>query len=116
VSKKKGTSDRDLLISLAASDLKFASIFAEGARVSYRSGNTVEGDFARLRALKFYSEVIRSLLKIAPVDREVFGADLANIRTQINWLSVQPDASHSSLTRREHDSMEKLLKLLEEQG
>ena len=70
--EKKGTSDRDLLISLAASDLKFASIFAEGARVSYRSGRIVEGDFAHLRALKFYSDVIRSLPQMESADRELY--------------------------------------------
>jgi hypothetical protein len=116
VGKKNGYSERDLLLSLATSDIKLARAFAEGARSAYGSGKLVEGEFARLRTMKFYSEVLRSLLQMTAPDREAFSSDLQNLRTQIEWLSTQTVAPRSTLVPQENASMESLSKLLEEKG
>ncbi|MGH9693589.1 MAG: hypothetical protein ACRD5Z_05580 [Bryobacteraceae bacterium] len=114
--KRKGDSERDLLLSLATSDIKLAQAFAEGARSAYSSGKLAEGEFARLRPIKFYCEVLRSLLQMTEPDREVFSSELQNLRIQIEWLSTQTVEPRSSLIMQENASMENLSKLLEEKG
>ena len=116
MSKKKGASERYLLLSLATSDINLARVFAEGARSAYGSGNIAEGEFARLRTVKFYCEALRSLLQMTPVERESFSSDLQNLRTQIEWLSMQAGVSRSPIEIQEEASMKKLLKLLAEKG
>jgi hypothetical protein len=114
--KKKGASERDLLLSLATSDINLARVFAEGARSAFSSGKVADGEFARLRTVKFYCEALRSLLRMTPVERESFSSNLQNLRTQIEWLSMQTGVSRSPLEMQEEASMKDLLKLMEGKG
>jgi len=114
--RKQSKSERDLLVSLAISDINLARVFAVGARLAFSSGKVADGEFARLRTVKFYCEALRSLLRMTPVERESFSSDLQYLRTQIEWLSMQTGVSLSPTAIQEEASMEKLLKLLEETG
>jgi len=111
--RKQSKSERDLLLGLAISDINLARVFAEGARSAFSSGKVADGEFARLRTVKFYCEALRSLLQMTPVERESFSSDLQNLRTQIEWLSMQTGVSRSPIEIQEEASMEKLLKLLD---
>ncbi|HMJ22056.1 MAG TPA: hypothetical protein VK513_09110 [Terriglobales bacterium] len=114
--KKKGASERYLLLSLATSDINLARVFAEGARSAFSSGKVADGEFARLRTVKFYCDALRSLLQMTPVERESFSSDLQNLSTQIEWLSMQAGVSRSPIEIQEEASMKRLLKLLAEKG
>jgi len=61
--RKQSKSERDLLISLAISDINLARVFAVGARSAFSSGKVADGEFARLRTVKFYCDALRSLLR-----------------------------------------------------
>lgn len=112
--QKKDGPERDLILSLATSDINLAQVFAESARSAFRLGRFDEGEFARLKTVKFYCEAIRSVLRMTERDRELFLSQLQKLHSQIEWLSMQRDAScSSSLKRQEEVSMENLLKLLE---
>jgi hypothetical protein len=48
-------------------------------------------------------------------DRESFSSELQNLRTQVEWLSMQRGAAcNPALTMQEDASLEKLLRLLAE--
>jgi hypothetical protein len=112
---KDDNPERDLLLSLATSDINLAQVFAEGARSAYGSGRREEGEFARQRTVKFYCAALRSVLRMTERDRESFSSELQNLRTQVEWLSVQSGAAYNAaLTVQEDASLEKLLKLLAE--
>jgi len=114
---KEDGQERDLILSLATSDLNLAQVFAAGARSAYHSGRMEDGEFARLKTVKFYCEALRSVLQMSGRDRESFSDQLQNLRSQIEWLSMQTAASFRSSVKPQEDvSMEKLCKLLEEKG
>jgi hypothetical protein len=113
---KQGKSERNLLMSLAISDINMARVFVEGARSAFSAAHVEEGEFARLRAVKFYCEAIRSVLQVAESDRESFSSDLQYLHTQIEWLLIRSGVLNSPLTIQEEATMKKLVQLLGGKG
>src|SRR2546430_2271575 len=117
VNKKKDKSAGDLSLDLVVSDLNLARAFAAVARSAYGLEKVAEGESARAKTIRFYCEALRSVLQMPERDRKSFELDLQNLRTQIEWLSVQRGRpANSSRESQEDAAMENLLKLLEEKG
>ena len=87
-----------------------------GRAVRIWFGKVADGEFARLRTVKFYGDALRSPLQMTPAERESFSSDLQKLRTQIEWLSMQTGVSRSPIEIQEQASMKKLLELLAENG
>lgn len=108
--QKHEKSAPECLLSLITSDIDLARVYVAVGRSAFKRGRVNEGEFARLKAMKFYCEALDSLLEIGESEREPFLADLQNLRTKIRWLSMKADASSESSERTAEDSsMDKLL-------
>jgi hypothetical protein len=117
VNKKKDKSADDLSLALVVSDLNLARAFAAVARSAYSVERLAEGESAREKTIRFYCQALRSVLQMAEPDRKSFSLDLQNLRTQIEWLSVQRGRPANSPRESQEDTaMENLWKLLEEKG
>jgi hypothetical protein len=117
VNKKKDKSAGDLSLDLVVSDLNLARAFAAVARSAYSLEKLAEGESAREKTIRFYCQALRSVLQMTEQDRKSFSPDLQNLRTQIEWLSVQRGRPASSTRESQEDTaMENLWKLLEEKG
>lgn len=92
--KEGDKSSRDLVLELIHSDMGMARAFAAVARSKYDQGKVDEGDFARLKAVKFYSKARRSVTQIAEEDRKPDSFELESLRSEIASLSLQPGDPH----------------------
>jgi hypothetical protein len=106
-----------LSFDLVASNINLARVFAAVARSAYDAGKLDDGESARLKAIRFYCEALRSVLQMTKEHRESFSSELQNLRIQIEWLPVQKLRSGNlSAETHEDASMKHLLKLLAEKG
>ncbi len=87
------SSSRDLLLELLHSDMNMARAYAAVARSKYDQGKVEEGDFARLKAVKFYSKARRSAGQMEE-DRKPGSSELESLRSEITSLSLRPGDSH----------------------
>jgi hypothetical protein len=114
MNKKKAKSPDELSLDLVINDMNLANAFAAVARSAYRQGRLAEADSARTKTVRFYCEALRLLLQLGEHERKSFSADLEGLRTNIQWLSLQhglPGRLAAS-----DNSIDRLLKLLEEKG
>jgi hypothetical protein len=116
VNKGKDKSTDDFLFDLVTNDLNLARTFATVANSAYRSSRLEEGESARSKAMKFYCAALRSVLQMDERDRNIFLSDINNLRSRIEWLSLQREgAAASPQGVDERPLMEQLLRLLDEQ-
>jgi hypothetical protein len=116
VNKGKDKSTDDFLFDLVTNDLNLARTFATVAHSAYRSMRLEEGESARSKAMKFYCAALQSVLQMDERDRNIFLSDIDNLRSRIEWLSLQREGSAgSSQELDEGPLMEQLLRLLDEQ-
>src|SRR5581483_1255015 len=107
-------SPRDPSLDLITSDMNLARVFTGLARSAYGHGKLEEAEFARLSAIKFYCEALQSILKLTESEREPYSSDLQNLRTNIEWLSLQTGRPRNSPPETKDEAcMDTLLKLLE---
>lgn len=106
-----------LSFDLVASNINLARVFAAVARSAYVLGKLDDGESARLKAVKFYCEALRSVIQMTKECRESFSSELQNLQIQIEWLGMQKRGFRDSFAETKEDtSMKHLLKLLAEKG
>ena len=104
---------RDLLLDLINSDMNVARAFTAVARAAYNQGKTEEGDAARFRAKKFFSEARQSLLQVTELDKRSALYDFEKLRDDIESLAMPSGAlPHCSVAPQESDSSHALLKFV----
>lgn len=108
--------DHSLLIQLVTSDVGMARMFVKAARAAFSVGMTEEGEFARLRAIKFYCCALRTELELEASEREQFSSDIEYLRMQTEWLLTQSKVQDATLLLQEEVFMKNLLQHLREKG
>jgi hypothetical protein len=83
-----GNSTRDLLLKLIRNSMTLSRAFGAVARLRYDQGNDEAGEFARRRALKYYSEARRLLIQIAEEDQQSDSDELEKLQHSIVSLQT----------------------------
>lgn len=101
MNERSAKATRNFLLDLLASHISLARAFASVSRSAYKRGDVDQSEFARQKAIQFYSEALRSLHELPEPDREARSLDLRNLSTTINWLSIQQLSSPASRPAKE---------------
>jgi hypothetical protein len=101
---------------LISGDVNMARVFVETARAAFGTGMTEEGQFTRLRAIKFYCCAVRTDLELEASERKQCSSDIEYLRMQIEWLLMELRVEDATVLLREEVFMKKLLQLLGEKG
>ncbi len=116
MNERSAKATRDFLLDLIASHTSLARAFASVSRSAYKRGDLEQSDFARQKAIQFYSEALKSLEELAEPDREALSLDLQNLSTTINWLPIQPLSLPASRPAKEQAPPIEDLRELPEKG
>ena len=113
---KTRESDHGPLVDLVSNDIGMARLFVKAARAAFSTGMIRDGEFTRLRAIKFYCCALRAALELSAVEREQFSSDIDYLRIQIEWLLTQSKNQDPKLLLQEEAFMNNLLQLLTERS
>lgn len=112
VANKTCRSDRRLLVELISSDIGMARLYVKAARAAFGIGVVADGEFARMRAIKFYSCVLRAALELSVVELAQFSTDIEYLRIEIEWLLTQSKGQDAKPLLQEEAFMRNLLQQL----